>query len=294
MARSTSKKPLRLKDELAELERYLASFKESSQKNLQAIRGNEAHSATNGSADDASLTKQLEAEVEGLRRENISLQNQVKAPKAGSSSQEPPANGEAISALNAKCARLESELAAARTASMTQHRSLPSQSLPADALRKMEQDIARLKQDREGLEDQVVNMYEDLFKDEIIMSIVGLIRRKENELVAQLDTAGSGARKNGVSKPAPRLKQRLDDATAKVEKLEKELKAKASEMDAADRHHQDLLKIATLEADAQAEHYKVMGCQLFIYSNEWIHGQLCRGMASSSAPLPSKAQSRVD
>jgi DNA repair exonuclease SbcCD ATPase subunit len=263
MARTTSTKHLKLKDELVELERYLVSFKESSQRSLQAIREGDARSAPNGSAADVSHTK-LEAEIERLRKENSVLQNQLKS-SAGDA-----ANGDAVNALRAKCARLESELAAARTAAMAQQpRGAPSTSgspppagsTPAanpDVLRKMQQDIAQLRQDREGLEDQVVNMYEDLFKDEIITGIVGLIRRKEVELAAQIDTAGSGAgRKNGAGKPVPRLKQKLDEATVKMEKLEKELKAKASEMDAAERHHQDMLKIATLEANAQAEHYKV-------------------------------------
>jgi chromosome segregation ATPase len=291
MARTSSvKKPLRLKDELAGLERYLENCKEQSQRSLHALRNSEPFTPHLDANETGAAAQRLQVELDALRAENEGLQAQARQLHASLEEQQADPSAGSTHALQARCARLESELAAARTATFTaggrkgargDHDALPSprersaagtggasssgaaaatagSAMSSEALRAVQQQVAQLKSDKDELEDTVVNMYEELFKDEIVSGLVGLVRRKENELVASLETSGSGngGKKNGFAKPAPRLKAKLDDATERIEMLEKELKNRASELDAAERHHADMLKIATVESAAQAEHFK--------------------------------------
>jgi chromosome segregation ATPase len=287
MAPTSAKKPLRVRDEIAELERYLISCKEQSQKSLQALRDGESASPLSGISDASDPVNELQASLHALQSENDALRAQHQHLQATIASQTNEPSSLSLHALQARCSRLESELSAARMAALTNgssqkgsrhnsdtgagtsstsraasiangstHGTVPAMAL----LLAFQKQVQQLKADREGLEDQVVNMYEELFRDDIVSGLISLVRRKENEIIASLDTSGGGGggKKNGFARPAaPRLKQKLDDATERIEKLEKELKARASEMDAADRHHKDILKIATLESTAQADHFKV-------------------------------------
>lgn len=272
MARTSAKKPLRLKDELAELERYLISCKENSQKSLQTLRASEPVAVSVNGVQDSNVARELEERLTAAQAENDALRAHQQQLQQEIAARQPD---ESVTTLQSKCARLESELAAARTSALTgggRSRAAPpppaaaaaagsgsGAAVPPEQLVALQAQVATLKADRDAIEDQVVAMYEDLFRDDIVSGLVSLVRRKENEIVASLDTGGGGAagKKAGFGKPAPRLKQKLDDATERIEKLEKELKARAAEMDAADRHHKDMLKIATVESTAQADHFRV-------------------------------------
>lgn len=114
--------------------------------------------------------------------------------------------------------------------------------------------LAVLKQDQQEIEDGMVNMYETLFSSEIVSGLIRVLRRKENELIAD---AGAGA-KGGGGKGAPlKLRKKLDDATTRIEELESQLMQRKDEVGAMQRHFDDMAKIQKLESEAQISHFQV-------------------------------------
>lgn len=135
-----------------------------------------------------------------------------------------------------------------------------SSSVPAGyaaALEELRQKVADMQNDKQYIEDTVVSMYEELFSDESLANCVNKVRRKEIDVIASADARGGKRGTAAGGKAAPRLKQKLDDATTRIEQLEKELSSRKDEIGAMERHHADLLKIQRLESDAQVTHFKV-------------------------------------
>ena len=286
---STSRKQRSLKDEVLELERYLRGCKEQGQRSLQELRNRPPPAAGADRFGSGHTPSQLQAEVEGLRTQNAKLLGQQHHLQQTLDAHAHDDTVSALQALQSKCSRLESELAAARTAALTSHgargarahhergsdRSASATGASAtdgaavpvamkEQITSMVAQIAQLKSDRDEIEGTVVSMYETLFSDNIVAGCVSAVRKKEIDLVASLEaTGGSGAagaaagKKGAFAKPAPRLTAKLAEATERIDKLERELKNKAAEMDALDRHHQDNVKIAKIEAEALTEHFKV-------------------------------------
>lgn len=171
----------------------------------------------------------------------------------------------ALNAARADAQKAKAAAAAAKAAPGVSARSSPpgsgtTASLPAEttaALDELRGKVISLQNDKQYIEDIVVSMYEELFSDDILSQCVNAVRRKEIDFIASADARGGKRGTAAGGKAAPRLKQKLDDATTRIEQLEKELSSRKDELGAMERHHADLVKIQKLESDAQITHFKV-------------------------------------
>lgn len=129
-------------------------------------------------------------------------------------------------------------------------------SIPPELINDLKSKVAVLRQDQQELEDGMVNMYQSLFSPEIVSGLIKVLRRKENELIANADMGGGA--KGGGGKGAPlKLRKKLDDATTRIEELEATLVTRKDEAGALQRHYDDLVKIQKLESEAQITHFQV-------------------------------------
>lgn len=184
-----------------------------------------------------------------LQAELTSTQTALNAARADAQ------KSKAAAAVAAKSASLGPSPSATPPAASPSSSIMPATS--AAVLEELRQKVASLQNDKQYIEDIVVSMYEELFSDEILSKCVNVVRRKEIDVIASADARGGKRGTAAGGKAAPRLKQKLDDATTRIEQLEKELSSRKDEIGAMERHHADLLKIQKLESEAQITHFKV-------------------------------------
>ena len=209
-----------------------------------------------------------------------------KSPGAQNFQQEVQKRDQEIQQLTERCKQLQNDLAESRAAKSKADTELaktsaagsnghlsrgvtPASSLGGgnaaaispEVISGLKSKLAVLKQDQQELEDGMVNIYQSLFSPEIISGLIRVLRRKENELIANADTGGGG--KGGGGKGAPlKLRKKLDDATTRIEELEAQLVTRKDEAGALQRHYDDLNKIQKLESEAQITHFQA---RLFIF-----------------------------
>ena len=184
-----------------------------------------------------------------LQAELTSTQTALNAARADAQ------KAKAAAAVAAKGAAACATPSAASAAATSSSASLPPAT--AAALVELRSKVASLQDDKQYIEDIVVSMYEELFSDDVLSQCVNSVRRKEIDVIASADARGGKRGTAAGGKAAPRLKQKLDDATTRIEQLEKELSTRKDEIGALERHHADLMKIQKLESEAQIVHFKV-------------------------------------
>jgi len=258
----------RVKEELAQLEAYLASLRASAQSSLAALQAGggapalsarldavrvEDSALQRGSSGESDRVALLEAQCAALRD---ALQQRSAPAEPSSESAALAAQCETLQAALAAAAAREAVAAASLAALRTDGGANTSHAgAPGSALAGVQAALAALREDKEALETAVVEMYESLFSDGLIRGVVGLLRKKEAALTAGGGDAGAGGDAGG--RPAPKMKARLDEARAQVDALERELALKGGEIGALQRHHDDVLKIQRLESEGQIALYKV-------------------------------------